>query len=86
MHDSDSSEHDSPTTSSEVEHLHDTEHDLHDMGAESDFHDNNNLHELHVEPSSDNLHDYQLARDRSRRAIRRTADSMPDYAFIVHDT
>ncbi|CAH9067875.1 unnamed protein product [Cuscuta epithymum] len=86
MHDYDSSEHDSPTTSSEVEHLHDTEHDLHDMGAESDFHDNNNLHELHVEPSSDNLHDYQLARDRSRRAIRRTADSMPDYAFIVHDT
>ncbi|CAH9141104.1 unnamed protein product [Cuscuta epithymum] len=73
LHDSDSSEHDTTTTSSEVEHSH-----VHSNDNES--------HDESADASENDLHDYQLARDRSRRVIRRTADSMPDYAFHMCDT
>ena len=88
LHNSVTNEHDSPTTLSEVKQSHENEGEnhLHDVDIESDLHDNNDLHELHVEHDDTDLHNYQLARDRSRRTIKKKADSMSDYAFNVCDT
>ncbi|CAH9089803.1 unnamed protein product [Cuscuta europaea] len=76
--------HDTHSTSSEVEQPSGNDETLHDVIVQSDFADNEELGEIQVENES--LDDYVLARDRTRRNIKRISDSMTDYAFHLYDT
>ncbi|CAH9095979.1 unnamed protein product [Cuscuta epithymum] len=78
---------DTPSTYSEVEQpteSNNNNENVHDEFAGDNSTDNNDFHETYSENL--NLENYQLARDRTRRNIRKISDSMTDYAFHLYDT